>query len=282
MDNKKDCININELIVYANHGVLQQEKTLGQKFIISAKIYADLEEAYNTDDVNKTINYAKVCELLTKVTKEECYDLIETLASELANKVLEQYELVDSIEITVKKPFAPINLPVECVSVSVIKSRHIAYLSLGSNMGDRGLNINKAIELLNENDKTIVTKIAPFIETKPYGNVEQDDFINTALEIKTLLTPQELLKLANDIEEQLHRVRTIKWGPRTIDVDIIFYDNDIVNESNLIIPHQEMHLREFVLEPLNNIRPQLVHPLLGKSVYQMYSELCDRVQKYNY
>ena len=282
MNRIKDCININELIVYANHGVLPQEKTLGQKFVISAKLYASLKEAYTTDDVEKTINYAKVCELLTKVTKDECYNLIETLASELADRVLEEYNLVDSIEITVKKPFAPINLPVDHVSVSVIKSRHIAYLSLGSNMGDRANNINKAIELLNSNDKTVVTKVAPFIETKPYGNVEQDDFINTALEIKTLLTPQELLKLAGDIEEQLHRVRTIKWGPRTIDVDIILYDNTIINEPNLVIPHKEMHLREFVLEPLVSIRPDIVHPLLNKSVYQMHSELCDKVQKYNY
>jgi dihydroneopterin aldolase/2-amino-4-hydroxy-6-hydroxymethyldihydropteridine diphosphokinase len=271
MIHNRDYIDIKELIVYANHGVLPQEKTLGQKFIISAKIYANLEDAYKTDDVYKTINYAKVCELFTAVTVEKNYNLIETLAGVLADKALEEFERIDSIEVTVKKPFAPINLPVDYVSVTVKKDRHIAYLSLGSNMGDKDENLNKAIKMLEENSFIAVTKVAKFIETEPYGNVEQDKFMNTALEVKTLLSPMELLKLANEIEEKLHRVRTIKWGPRTIDIDIIFYDDEVIATDKLIVPHKEMHLREFVLEPMMELCPHKVHPLLGANVYQMYS-----------
>ena len=275
------CIKIDELVVYANHGVLQEEKIMGQKFVISAKMYAPLQEAIQTDDLSKTINYASVCHLITKLTQEKKYDLIETLAGVLAQKIMEENDIIEYIEIEVKKPFAPINLPFECVSVVTSKKRHKAYLSLGSNMGDKENYINKAIELLEEDNQTQVTQIASFIETKPYGNVEQDDFLNTAVEIKTLRSPIELLKLANEIEEKLGRVRTIKWGPRTIDLDIIFYDEEVINEPNLIVPHKEMHLREFVLKPLVELEPTYVHPLYKKNIFQIYENLKENVIKYN-
>ena len=274
------CIRIEELVVYANHGVLDEEKNLGQKFVISANIYADLEEAGRTDSVDKTINYAKVCELITKVSQEETFDLIETLAYVIADKVLEEYELIDIIEITVNKPFAPINLPVDNVSVTVSRKRHIAYLSLGSNMGDKKDYLDKAIELLRSDSKIIVKKVADYIETEPYGNVEQDKFLNTAIEITTLYTPEELLKVVNEIEAKLERVRTIKWGPRTIDIDIIFYDEMIINTKDLIVPHKEMHLREFVLKPLMELKPNYVHPLIRKNIYQIYEDLQNHVQKF--
>ncbi|MBE5935407.1 MAG: 2-amino-4-hydroxy-6-hydroxymethyldihydropteridine diphosphokinase [Lachnospiraceae bacterium] len=282
MNKELEYIKIVDLTVYANHGVLEQEKTLGQKFIISANIYADLKEACKTDDVYKTVNYAKICELITEVTKEKTYNLIETLADVISYRILKDYDLIDMIEVTVKKPFAPINLPVENVSVTVKRCRHIAYLSLGSNMGDREDYLDKAIDMLNKDDKCTVTKVAKYIETEPYGYVEQDKFMNTAIEVKTLYSPDELLKLSNDIEEKLDRVRTIKWGPRTVDVDIIFYDDVIINKENLIIPHKEMHLREFVLKPLLEIKPDYKHPLIRKNVYQIYEDLQNHIQKFNY
>ena len=159
------------------------------------------------------------------------------------------------------------------VSVTVSEKRHIAYLSLGSNIGDRKDYLQAAIDKLNRDSFTKVTKIASYIETKPYGNVEQDDFLNTALEIKTLRSPQELLQLANEIEAMLGRERIIHWGPRTIDIDIILYDDVVINEENLIIPHKEMHKRKFVLEPICEINPALIHPLLDKSVYKLLEEL---------
>lgn len=282
MINKENlgCIRIENLVVYANHGVLSEEKNLGQKFVISANIYADLEEAGSSDNVEKTINYAKVCELITKVSKEETFDLIETLAYALADRVLEQYELIDIIEVTVNKPFAPINLPVDNVSVTVSRKRHRAYLSLGSNMGDKKDFLDKAIKMLRKDSKIKVTNVASFIETEPYGYVEQDKFLNTALEITTLYTSKQLLKVVNEIEASLDRVRTIKWGPRTIDIDIIFYDDMIINTKDLIVPHKEMHLREFVLKPLMELKPDYRHPLIGKNIYQLYEDLQEHVQKF--
>jgi 2-amino-4-hydroxy-6-hydroxymethyldihydropteridine diphosphokinase len=134
--------------------------------------------------------------------------------------------------------------------------------------------------MLRKDSKIKVTNVASFIETEPYGYVEQDKFLNTALEITTLYTSKQLLKVVNEIEASLDRVRTIKWGPRTIDIDIIFYDDMIINTKDLIVPHKEMHLREFVLKPLMELKPDYRHPLIGKNIYQLYEDLQEHVQKF--
>lgn len=264
-----DIINIEGLVVYANHGVLPEENRLGQKFIISAKLFGNLNDAKTNDDVKKTVNYAKVCDLLEKVTVEKSYNLIEALANNLARKVLEEFELLDKVEITVKKPSAPIRQVLDMVSVQVSERRHKVYLSLGSNMGDKRYYLDEAIDRLGRDSLTRVEKVASFIETEPYGNVEQDNFINTAVEISTLRSPQELLQLTSDIENQLGRVRTVHWGPRTLDIDIILYEDVVINTESLTIPHKEMHLREFVLRPLCEIAPTVQHPIIKKNIYEL-------------
>lgn len=273
---KMDVINIEGLVIHANHGVLEEENRLGQRFIISAKLYGELSAAKKSDNVDDTVNYAKVCDLIEKITQEKTYNLIEALAHTLAFSILEEFTLLDEVEITVKKPFAPIKQALDMISVTVSEKRHTVYLSLGSNIGEKEEYINAAIDRINKDNLTKVTKIASFIETEPYGNVEQDSFINTALEVKTLRTPEGLLNLANEIEAGLGRERIIHWGPRTIDIDIILYDDIVLNSENLIIPHKEMHLREFVLEPLCELNPTVFHPILGCSVYSLYEELIKR------
>lgn len=115
--------------------------------------------------------------------------------------------------------------------------------------------------------------VSKFIETEPYGPVEQDNFLNGCVEIETLYEPKELLATVNRIEAEANRTREIHWGPRTLDIDIVLYNNDIVNEKDLLIPHVEMHKRLFVLEPLKQIAPYAVHPILNKTVSQMLEEL---------
>ena len=109
--------------------------------------------------------------------------------------------------------------------------------------------------------------------TAPYGGVEQDDFLNGALALKTLLTPQELLERLHEIEQEAHRERLIHWGPRTLDLDILLYDDLVLDTPDLIIPHVEMHLRDFVLIPLAQIAPWKRHPVLGLTVSQMLADL---------
>ncbi len=126
-----------------------------------------------------------------------------------------------------------------------------AYLSLGSNMGDRMKNLSRAVSLLNRPDEGVeVVQISPVFETDPVGYKEQDDFLNICVKVETTLEPLALLSLCNRIEEALHRERTIRFGPRTIDVDILTYDDLRMTTQRLTIPHPRMQERGFVQVPL--------------------------------
>lgn len=268
-----DKIRIKDLEIYANHGVLPEEKVLGQKFLVSATIHTDFSAAAITGDLDKTINYAEVCQLLTAYTQENTFDLIETLAEDLAREVLYQYPLAQTVDIEVKKPWAPIGLPLDYVSVEASRSRHTVYIAMGSNMGDSEGYLWGAVDALGALDEFKVNKVSDFIITEPYGGVEQDDFLNGVLEGETTYTPEQLLAVLHEIEADAGRTREVHWGPRTLDLDIIFYDDLIMDSENLVIPHKEMHLRDFVLEPLAQIAPWKRHPILNKTVEELVEEL---------
>lgn len=128
-----------------------------------------------------------------------------------------------------------------------------AYLGLGSNIGDRKQQLLKAIDLIGNIKGIKVTKQSSIYETAPIGYTDRPNFLNLCLEIETELSPQQLLKHCLDIEQQLHRVREIRWGPRTLDIDILLYSDNIIETDNLSIPHPRMQERAFVLIPLNDI-----------------------------
>lgn len=109
--------------------------------------------------------------------------------------------------------------------------------------------------------------------TEPYGGVEQDDFLNACLILKTLISPEELLEKLHEIEKEAHRERIIRWGPRTLDLDILLYDDLVMENDELIIPHVEMHMRDFVLKPLSEIAPNVRHPIYKKTISQLLKEL---------
>lgn len=130
------------------------------------------------------------------------------------------------------------------------------YLSLGSNIGDRADYLNKGIKKIDEIENCEVVKISKFYETLPWGYENQDTFVNACIEISTSLRPHELLKKLQEIEINLHRVRDIRWGPRTLDIDILLFDDIIVEDEKLIIPHPRIKERAFVLVPLYEINPE--------------------------
>ncbi len=148
-----------------------------------------------------------------------------------------------------------------------------AYISLGSNLGDRNLNIKTALKLLNDNSNIDVTNISDIIETPALGDTTQPKYLNTVAGINTSLTPQELLKTTSEIESKLGRTRNKKWSPRTIDIDIVLYGDRAINTPDLIIPHSQMHLRSFVLNGLCQLNPKLIHPVLKKPVYELAERL---------
>lgn len=268
-----DKITIKGLEVFANHGVYPEENRLGQKFVVNAVLYVNTRAAGLSDDLDLSVNYGTVCHQITDFLTANTYKLIERVAEELARHILINNPLVHEIDVEIEKPGAPIGLPLETVSVKIHRGWHDVAIALGSNMGDSKKFLDDAVEKVGQLPDTKVIKVATYITTKPYGGVEQDDFLNSAMTIRTMLTPTELLDRLHDIEREAGRERIIRWGPRTLDLDMLLYDDLVMDTEDLTIPHIEMHLRDFVLKPLAEIAPWLRHPVYGKTVTQMLSEL---------
>lgn len=151
----------------------------------------------------------------------------------------------------------------------------IVYLSLGSNKGDRIGYIQQATHLLEACENTSVIRTSAFYETEPWNMTSDKWFVNAVVEIKTSLTPQELLAECRRIEAQLGRKEkdTDEYEDRTIDIDILFYNKEIINEENLIIPHKYLHLRAFILVPMLELNPDFEHPVLHKTISDLHSDL---------
>jgi 2-amino-4-hydroxy-6-hydroxymethyldihydropteridine diphosphokinase len=141
----------------------------------------------------------------------------------------------------------------------------VVYLGIGSNLGSRQDNCMKAISMIEDSGLT-VTRISSMYETEPWGSADQPMFINMAIAAETSFTPVELLALLKEIETKMGRQPAAKWGPRIIDLDILLYDDIIMNNNRLTIPHPLMHKRDFVLKPLSEIAPEKVHPVLLKKI----------------
>ena len=149
----------------------------------------------------------------------------------------------------------------------------IAYIGLGSNIGDKLGTCRRAIELLGKAGRLI--KLSSFYCTEPIGYTNQEDFVNAVVKIETQLSPASLLARCHVIEDELGRTRSVRWGPRTIDLDILLYGNKVISDMELTIPHPMMAKRAFVLVPLSEIEPELVHPVLNTTVSQLLHELRD-------
>jgi 2-amino-4-hydroxy-6-hydroxymethyldihydropteridine diphosphokinase len=148
-----------------------------------------------------------------------------------------------------------------------------AYIGLGSNMGDKEGKCRKALDLLSRIGR--VKKVSSFYCTEPVGYQEQENFVNAVAELETDISPEVLLAECHSIEDALGRSRDLRWGPRTIDLDILLYGDRIVNEPNIMIPHPRLAIRRFVLVPLCEIAPQAVHPVFRKTAAHLLHELKD-------
>ena len=151
------------------------------------------------------------------------------------------------------------------------------YLLLGGNLGDRILYLQQARGSINRQVGTL-TRSSKVYETAAWGKTDQPNFLNQVLEVHTELTPEEVLQSVNAIEQELGRVRQEHWGARVIDIDILFYNSLVLQTQRLTIPHPQLHLRRFTLLPLAELAPELVHPVLGKSITQLLQECPDELE----
>ncbi len=150
---------------------------------------------------------------------------------------------------------------------------HTIFLGLGTNVGDRTANLQAAIAGLAE--RLVMTVVSPLYQTPPWGVTDQPNFLNLCLAAQTDLAPEELLTFVKNLEVALGRQPAERWGPRLIDIDILFYANQLIETENMIIPHPRLAERAFVLRPLADIAPEFVHPLLGETIAALAKKVGD-------
>lgn len=293
-----DYIDVDGMEFFGYHGVMAEENRLGQRFIVDVAMGLDLQKAGTSDDLEQTVNYAVIYEKIKKIVEGKPFKLIEALAEAIAASVLSE-SLVQSVEVTVHKPAAPVAGIFKDVSVTVRRSRAViavqsqkhlpieyavterpydVYLSMGSNMGDRVQTIKEAIRKLSQLDGVLDMKVSSFYETPPWGKTDQAPFINCAVKLKCDYPLMELLHYCKFIEFDLGRERLEHWGPRTIDIDILCVDDSgadfVVDNVELTVPHRYMLERSFVLVPLAEIAPDF--KIKGETIAIHRDKLSDR------
>lgn len=263
-------ILVQGLQVFGYHGVYEQEKEEGQTFLVNCVMDTSFASAIHSDDVGETVDYGTVCLFIKKYFEGKAYDLLEKVADELATSIMYAFPGIEKIQIQITKPNAPIPMEFKSVGVRVEKKWHKVALAIGSNMGDKEKYLTDAMETLIANPDIRNVIVSDYIETEPYGYVEQDKFLNGAVTLETLLSAEDLLIFLHEIEAKAERKREIHWGPRTLDLDILLYDDVCMHTKELTIPHIDMCNRMFVLEPLMQIAPGLVHPVRRRTIYDLY------------
>ena len=239
------------------HGVLAEEKRDGQEFVVDVELMLDLAPAGSSDDLTRTVNYAEVGADVVARIEGPSLDLIEALAEQIAGDALARPG-VRAVEVTVHKPEAPVGVPFGDVAVTVTRTRaEDVVIALGANLGDPVATLEAAIaELAGVVDGV---RRAPFVTTDPVGPPDQPRYTNTVVVGTTALGPAELLAALHAVEARHGRVRDVRWGARTLDLDLVQYgdparERDVTSrEESLLLPHPRAHERAFVLHPWSRV-----------------------------
>lgn len=271
-----DLITIEGLEIFAHHGAYDFERQQGQVFVVNAILYTDLSVPGETDDLEQSTNYALICHQIEKSMTENTYDLIERAAHKVIEDILLNFPLIQKVRLELQKPHAPVGMDFENISVTVTRGWNRVYIAFGSNMGNRKELIENALNEIEHSASFRYVKVSGLYESAPYGGVEQEPFLNGVLEAQTWLTPKQLLRYLQSLEEKAGRIRALKWGPRTLDLDILFYNHLILEDPQLTIPHKDMANRDFVLTPLKELAAYYRHPVTGKTIEEMEGEVKER------
>ncbi|TCJ35277.1 2-amino-4-hydroxy-6-hydroxymethyldihydropteridine diphosphokinase [Parafrankia sp. BMG5.11] len=293
-----DRIALTGLRVHGRHGVLPAERELGQFFVVDATLWLDTGPAAATDDLTLTVHYGELAQALADIVAGEPVELIETLAHRLVRACLAADPRVAAAEVTVHKPAAPITVAFTDVAVTVARSRDAAVttgpsrevaatrsrdvamaagpsaagasagagaghavVAIGSNIGDRLAHLRGAVRDLDAG--LGVLAVSAVYETEPVGGPEQDDYLN-AIVLVGAAPPHDLLAAARAAERTAARERTIRWGPRTLDVDIIACGDTLSDDPEILLPHPRAHERLFVCVPWLDVEPDAMLPGHGR------------------
>lgn len=260
-----DRIEVSGIRAWGRHGVLSQEKDLGQQFVVDVTLHLSTAPAGRSDALSRTVNYAEVAAAVHEEIGTGSHDLVETLAEIIAQRILADtgHPLVRRVEVRVHKPAAPVGLPVGDVAITITRDAAPveAVLALGTNLGDRDSHLARALELLGRTEGIQIDWTGPVLETAPVGGPEgQGAFLNSVIGVSTDLGPFDLLEAAHRAERDAHRERLVRWGPRTLDVDVITYGESTSQDEELTLPHPRAYERAFVLAPWHAARPEAVLP----------------------
>ena len=256
-----DRILIDDLRVLTIIGALPHERELAQPLRIDLAIGLDLRNAGRSDELNDTVHYGLVCERVVEMARDSKDILLERLAAKVADVVLE-FDLVEQVDVTITKLRPPVPETVESTSVIISRTRaeaaappiedHEVIVALGSNLGDREGYLRFAVGELGN-----VVATSQVFETEPIGGPGgQGAYLNMVVKVQTSLDPYAFIRRCQRIEANALRQRIVHWGPRTLDVDVLFYDDVHISSEKLTVPHPRINERRFVLTPLSEVAPE--------------------------
>lgn len=250
-----DRIELTGVSIHGLHGVLPEEKRTGHSFKVDAELWLDISAAGRTDNLAYSVSYADIAAIIERVVDAPSVDLIETLAERICVEIFAHHPLIRRARVGVNKPTAPVDQPFDNVRVSAVRTAPAqrCVLAIGSNLENPREQLTRAVAAIRELPGTRVIAVSRVFETEPVGGVAQDDFLNAAILVETVLSPWHLHRLTCDIEAASHRVRDVRWGPRTLDIDVISWGDLALDDDLLTLPHPRAHERAFVLEPLGDL-----------------------------
>ncbi|MDO5644133.1 MAG: 2-amino-4-hydroxy-6-hydroxymethyldihydropteridine diphosphokinase [Dermabacter sp.] len=257
-ERRLDEITVQGVRVHGKHGVFPEEKRDGHDFLIDARLWLDARSAGRSDALTRSVSYADIAQIIEEVVSGESVDLIESLAERICSRIFAEHPLVRRARVSIHKPTAPLTQTFASVGFTTDRDAppQRAVIALGSSVGEREEHLRAALALIDSIPQTRVIAASDVIETDAVSLDEGADdppYLNAALLVETRLSPWQLLEETARIELMRGRTREVRWGPRTLDLDLVTWGPITLDDPALTLPHPRAHERPFVLAPMTSL-----------------------------